>query len=259
MARLRDPQTGCPWDQEQTFRSIASYTIEEAYEVADAIERNALDELKGELGDLLFQVVFHAQIASEAGLFDFATVVDAIVDKMTRRHPHVFADTEAKNSQQQTEQWETLKAAERKQQGQHSILDNIPLSLPALKRAEKLHKRVAGCGLKQNETTVIITEIQQQLDEVTKLIKQPNADQITEEALGVLLFTCSRLAWQLKQDPEQALRKSNERFFRRFQSVEQQLQHQGRGLAKASEQEVQAAWQEVIAKEISVQDKNDIQ
>jgi len=255
MARLRDPQTGCPWDQEQTFQSIAPYTIEEAYEVADAIERNALDELKGELGDLLFQVVFHAQLASEAGLFDFTTVVDAIVAKMIRRHPHVFAGTEAKNSQQQTEQWEALKADERKQQGQHSILDNIPLALPALKRAEKLQKRASRHGFDWNDISPPMTRIHHALNEITEAIKIPDTLPRQEVELGALLFACTNLARQLKLDPEQALRKANETFISRFQQIEQHLQTEGRTLTQVDESEMQAAWREVTAKETSIQDK----
>ena len=254
MARLRDPQTGCPWDQEQTFHTIAPYTIEEAYEVADAIERNALDELKAELGDLLFQVVFHTQLASESGLFDFADVVEAIVDKMTHRHPHVFAASVIHDSQQQTEAWEAIKASERQSQGQLSLLDNIPLSLPALKRAEKIQKRVSRAGFDWTELEPVIAKVREERDEVIAEIDKPDSQAELEEEIGDLLFACTNLARHLKQDPEQALRKANDKFIRRFQSVEHHFHARGEQLSQASQSEMKAVWQDVKAKEISSQD-----
>ncbi|MDH5182598.1 MAG: nucleoside triphosphate pyrophosphohydrolase [Gammaproteobacteria bacterium] len=249
MARLRHPQTGCPWDQEQNFHTIAPYTIEEAYEVADAIERNSMDELKDELGDLLFQVVFHAQLASESGLFNFADVVTAIIEKMTRRHPHVFADTKILDRQQQTEAWEAQKESERQTQGRHSLLDNIPLALPALKRAEKIQKRVAKVGFDWTQLDPVIAKVQEELTEVIDEITTPSSEHALEEEVGDLLFACSNLARHLKLDPEQTLAKANNKFVRRFQSIEHHFQTEGRTLTQVSEEEMELAWQEVKAKE----------
>jgi len=251
MARLRDPQTGCPWDQEQNFHTIAPYTIEEAYEVADAIERNALDELKGELGDLLFQVVFHSQLASESSLFDFGDVVDAIVAKMTRRHPHVFADAKIVDSQQQTENWESIKTAERQSKGQHSLLEDIPVSLPALKRAEKIQKRVSRVGFDWTELEPVIGKVREELDEVIAELAKQDSVAALEEEIGDLLFACSNLARHLKQDPEQALRKANDKFIRRFQSLEHHFHARGEQLCQASPSDMEAVWQDVKAKETS--------
>lgn len=252
MARLRDPQTGCPWDQQQNFHTIAPYTIEEAYEVADAIERNEMDELKGELGDLLFQVVFHAQLASEAKLFDFADIVAAIVEKMIRRHPHVFASARVKDSQQQTEHWEALKADERRQLGLHSVLEDIPLSLPALKRAAKIHKRVASTGFNDSEVPAIISNLHTKVEALEDGIYTTACEDTLEALMGELLFSCTTLAQRLKQDPEQALKKANSRYIRRFQSMEQRFEAEGRILNQVSEEELNQAWQEVLTKETSV-------
>ena len=249
MTRLRDPQTGCPWDQEQTFCSIAPYTIEEAYEVADTIERNALDELKDELGDLLFQVVFHAQIASEKGLFDFADIATASVDKMTRRHPHVFAEVVKLDSQQQTEAWESIKHKERKGQGLHSLLENIPLALPALKRAQKIQQRVAKVGFEWTELTPVVAKIHEELREVLDEFARPTAPAALEEEVGDLLFACANLARHLKIDPERALRVANDKFTHRFQAIEQQFHAQGRNLEQVSVAEMESAWQLVKTSE----------
>lgn len=249
MARLRDPLTGCPWDQQQNFHSIAPYTIEEAYEVADAIERKAMDELKDELGDLLFQVVFHCQLARESGLFEFTDVVEAIVDKMTRRHPHVFADAQISDSQQQTKAWEAIKHSERQAQGKHSLLDNIPLSLPALKRAEKIQKRVARAGFDGSHLAPVIAKVREELNEIVKEIESPTSARSLEEQVGDLLFACTNLARHLTLDPEESLRKANNTFVKRFRSLEHHLETQGRALHQLSAEEIDDAWQQITAKE----------
>ena len=213
MAALRNPQGGCPWDIEQDFASIAPYTIEEAYEVADAIERGELGELRDELGDLLFQVVFHARMAEEQGAFNFDDVVATIVEKMIRRHPHVFADEEVADAEAQTRAWEALKAKERKAKGHpQSLLDGVTLGLPALKRAEKLQKRAARAGFD-------LPEIAPVFDKVCVELEGKDV-QTLEGEIGELLFACVNLARHAGVDPEQALRSTNAQFVRRFQQME---------------------------------------
>ena len=249
MARLRDPQCGCPWDIEQTFGSIAPYTIEEAYEVADAIERHAYGELVDELGDLLFQVVFHAQIAREAHLFDFDDVVRAIVDKMTRRHPHVFGDAVIGSAEEQTRAWEELKAGERAQEdGQGSLMDHIPLGLPALTRAAKLQKRAARHGFDWPDVRPVVDKVREELDELQAELPRGDRTHLQEE-LGDLLFSCVNLARHLELDPEHALRQGNEKFSRRFHSLEQHFRHQPGGLEAASAEEMEEVWNRIKATE----------
>lgn len=227
MARLRDPAHGCPWDREQTFRTIAPYTIEEAYEVADAIERNALPALKEELGDLLFQVAFHARMAEEQGAFDFADVADGLVRKMTARHPHVFGDAHARDAAQQTEAWEAMKADERRARGAGGVLDDVPVALPALLRAEKLTKRAGRIGFDWPAPEPVLEKLGEELAELNEARSAGDAEAIAEE-MGDVLFVVANLARKLGIDPEDALRKANYKFERRFRFIETALNASGR-------------------------------
>lgn len=245
MRRLRDPAHGCPWDIEQTFATIAPYTIEEAYEVADAIEREDWDELKGELGDLLFQSVFHAQMAEEAGYFSFDEVADTMSDKMVARHPHVFGDeNREKSAEQQTRDWETIKAAERAGKKQQGTLDGVAKGLPALLRAMKLQKRAARVGFDWPETTLVLDKIKEEADELVEAKDNLTADQIEEE-MGDLLFVMANLARHLKIDPEAALRRANAKFVRRFEFIEEQLRLRGKTPDQSSLEEMDAIWNEI--------------
>lgn len=241
MARLRNPNGGCPWDLEQNFATIAPYTIEEAYEVADAIERNDLKDLKEELGDLLLQVVFHAQMASEQNAFSFADVVDAISDKMIRRHPHVFADEKIETADAQTANWETIKAAERKEKKSERILADVPTALPALMRAQKLQSRAARVGFDWPDVTGVIEKIREELAEVEEAIASGNSAHTTEE-VGDLLFAVTNLARFVKADAEEALRSANGKFTRRFNAVEDGLKSQKRDWKETSLDEMEALW-----------------
>jgi MazG family protein len=244
MAALRNPQGGCPWDIEQDFSTIAPYTIEEAYEVADAIERGELDELRDELGDLLFQVTFHARMAEEQGLFNFDEVVAAIVEKMIRRHPHVFADEEVADAEEQTRAWEAQKARERKEKGQHaSLLDGVTLGLPALSRADKLQRRAARAGFDWPEITPVFDKIHEEIEEVRAELDGDD-HQALEGEIGDLLFACTNLARHAGVDPEQALRSANNKFVRRFHHVEQSLAEQGSSLEDADLERMDALWNE---------------
>ena len=214
MAKLRDPESGCPWDVAQTFASIAPYTIEEAYEVADACARGDLDALKGELGDLLLQVVFHARMAEEVGAFNFDDVAAAIVDKMVRRHPHVFGDGVAREDGHR--HWEAIKAAERAEAGDGSALAGVALALPALMRAEKLQKRAARTGFDWPDAAGPRAKILEELDEVDGVI----SDDEREEEIGDLLFAVVNFARHMRIDPEVALRKANQKFESRFRMIE---------------------------------------
>ena len=249
MARLRDPEGGCPWDLEQNFESVAPYTIEEAYEVADVIERGELSELKGELGDLLFQVVFHARMAEEAALFKFSDVVEAIVTKMTRRHPHVFGDAVVNSVAEQSESWERLKREE--QEGQSSsLLDGITRNLPALSRAEKLQRRAARSGFDRPSVDGLVARIGEELAELQRVqgcagaMEGENGGAIAGE-VGDLLFSCVNLARHLNVDSEQALRKSSEKFERRFRTMELKAQSDGISLADCTGTELDELWQAV--------------
>ncbi|GAB4184166.1 MAG: nucleoside triphosphate pyrophosphohydrolase [Wenzhouxiangellaceae bacterium] len=219
MQQLRNPETGCPWDLEQDFASIAPYTIEEAYEVADAIERQALDELKDELGDLLFQVVFHSQLAAEQRAFAFPDVVASICDKMIRRHPHVFADHTVADAAEQTLAWEQQKAAERSQRGAQSALDGVPRGLPELSRAVKLQKRAARVGFDWEETPPIFAKLDEEIGEMQEAVATGDKAAMEDE-LGDLLFVCANLARRLNIDPGRALRRANAKFERRFRGME---------------------------------------
>ena len=226
MARLRDPIGGCPWDIEQTFATIAPYTIEEAYEVADAIQRGDMGELKSEMGDLLFQVVFHARMAEEAGLFDFAGVARALVEKMKARHPHVFADASARTAGEQTQAWEAHKAAERAVKGQ-GLLADVPLALPALTRAEKLTKRAARIGFDWPDAAAVLAKLDEEMGELEEARAGGDAAHIAEE-MGDVLFVLANLARKLGVDPEEALRQANAKFVRRFEHIERALATSGK-------------------------------
>lgn len=254
MARLRDPDGGCPWDLEQDFSTIAPYTIEEAYEVADAIERGDMGELRDELGDLLFQVMFHSRMAEEAGAFALADVVAAINDKMIRRHPHVFGEKDVRSAHEQTVAWEVMKAAERAlkaaPEAPASALDGVARALPALLRAEKLQKRAARTGFDWTETPPIFDKLEEEVDEVKEAIAGGNADAIEDE-IGDLLFVAANLARQLNVDPEQALRKANAKFERRFRAMEAAAAAEGVDFASLSLDAQEAFWQRVKATERS--------
>ncbi|MCF6443456.1 nucleoside triphosphate pyrophosphohydrolase [Nereida sp. MMG025] len=242
MACLRDPATGCPWDIEQTFQSIAPYTIEEAYEVADAIERGDMADLKGELGDLLLQTVYHTQIGSEAGHFTFDEVADAISDKMVARHPHVFGDeSNAKSSEQQKLDWETIKAAERDTKGAAGVLDDVAKALPALLRAVKLQKRAARVGFDWPDTVQVLEKIQEEATELVQARDQMDADALEDE-MGDLLFVMANLARHLKVDPEAALRRTNAKFTKRFEWIEAELAKTGRSPEDSDLAEMDALW-----------------
>ncbi len=245
MRRLRDPNGGCPWDLEQDFNTIAPYTIEEAYEVADAIEREAWDELKGELGDLLFQSVFHAQMAEERGLFSFDDVADTMSDKMVTRHPHVFRDESAdKSAEQQTRDWETIKATERAAKAQKGVLDGVAIGLPALLRAVKLQNRAARVGFDWPETTQVLEKIQEEAQELVEAKDSLTQDEVREE-FGDLLFVMANLARHLDVEPEEALRQANAKFERRFAGVEQRLASIGRRPEESTLEEMDALWDAV--------------
>ncbi len=238
MRRLRDPNGGCPWDREQTFATIAPYTIEEAYEVASAIADGDMKALPGELGDLLFQVVFHARMAEEAGLFDFGDVVAAVTTKMIRRHPHVFGDEQAKtDAASRKDFWETLKAGERAASGHTSVLDDVASALPALMRAEKLQRRASSVGFDWNNAHLVVEKIAEEAREVAEAKTQAER----EEEVGDLLFVVANLARHLKVDPEVALRAANAKFTRRFQHIETVL---GAAMGSASLDEMEALWQD---------------
>lgn len=246
MKTLREPG-GCPWDRDQSFATIAPYTIEEAYEVASAIEDQDFQSLPGELGDLLFQVVFHARMAEEAGLFDFGDVVEAVTAKMIRRHPHVFGDEDARsNAEDQKAFWEALKVEERKAKAQHGVLDDVPSALPALVRAEKLQKRASSVGFDWNNAEHVLGKIAEEAREVVEAPSQAER----EEELGDLLFVVANLARHLKVDPEAALRSANAKFTRRFRHIEAMLAAKGSSPAEASLDEMEALWQDAKAKGI---------
>jgi ATP diphosphatase len=249
MSRLRDPQSGCPWDKEQTFATIAPYTIEEAYEVADAIERSDLDDLKGELGDLLFQVVFHAHMAREQGKFDFDDVVNAISDKLERRHPHVFANAKINNAQEQNIAWEEHKRKERAAKHENvSVLDDVPVGLPALTRAAKLGKRASSVGFDWPDIHGVLDKIEEEVRELRAEIKQNQHDKIQSE-IGDVLFSIVNLGRHFHIDLETALRQTNAKFERRFRYVEMRLREQGKTPQQSTLEEMDRLWDEAKGKE----------
>ena len=249
MRRLRDPETGCPWDIEQDFTSIAPYTIEEAYEVADAIERGAWDELEGELGDLLLQVVYHAQMGAEAGLFDLDSITRAISDKMVARHPHVFADeSRDKSAAQQSEDWERIKATERARKGAAGVLDGVALGLPALLRAVKLQKRAAKVGFDWPDTGPVLDKLIEEARELVEARDRMTPDEVEAE-MGDMLFVLANLARHLGVDPEAALRRTNAKFVRRFQGMERSLEAMDKRAENMSLAELDTLWEAEKARE----------
>jgi ATP diphosphatase len=220
MVRLRDPEKGCPWDLEQRFETLVPHTLEEAYEVAEAIRQGDLMALRGELGDLLFQVVFYARLAEEQGVFDFGQVVTSITTKLTDRHPHVFDTARVASAAVQTETWEAYKARERAAQGEGGTLAGVAHALPALSRAVKLQRRAARVGFDWPQIALIYDKIREELDEVRAEIEQENGQTRIEDELGDLLFACTNLARHVRIDPETALRGANRKFERRFARME---------------------------------------
>ena len=246
MARLRDPAGGCPWDQAQDFTTIAPYTIEEAYEVADAIARRDMTALPDELGDLLFQVVYHARLGEEAGHFAFADVARAIADKMVRRHPHVFGDAAARDAGAQTQAWEVQKAAERQQRAEFGALAGVPVGLPALTRAEKLTRRAARVGFDWPDVESVLDKLDEEVAELRAELPGAYPTRLADE-LGDMLFVVANLARKLGLDPETCLRGANDKFTRRFDAVEQALAAKGSTPAEVTLAELEAAWQTVKA------------
>ncbi|MES1991090.1 MAG: nucleoside triphosphate pyrophosphohydrolase [Pseudomonadota bacterium] len=252
MAQLRNPDGGCPWDLEQNFATIAPYTIEEAYEVADAIELGDMSELRDELGDLLLQVVFHAQMAKEAKEFCFEDVVRAICEKMIRRHPHVFGDEKARSAGSVSTRWEEIKAEEKAAKGKaakQSLLDDVPLNLPALTRALKLQARAARVGFDWPSTDSVLDKLNEEMLELShELAKGGDKDRLEDE-FGDILFVYANLARHLKIDPEAALRRTNAKFRRRFGRIEEKLGAQGRTLTQSNLEEMDAMWNEAKQEE----------
>jgi nucleoside triphosphate diphosphatase len=253
MARLRDKDEGCPWDVAQSFATIAPYTVEEAYEVAEAVAREDFPALKDELGDLLLQVVYHAQMASEEGRFDFADVVDSITRKMVRRHPHVFGDAK-RDDFIATGMWERIKSEERRERGEkvtRSRFEDVPVALPALTRAVKLQKRAAEVGFDWDNVAPVVAKIEEELEELRAAIADAGASGGTKlgEELGDLLFAMANVARHLGVDAEASLRGANAKFVRRFASVEAALAQEGRGPEDATLAEMDALWEDVKAKE----------
>lgn len=254
MAALRHPETGCPWDLEQDFVSIAPYTIEEAYEVDDAIRRGSMDDLKSELGDLLLQVVFHAQMAEDGGHFVFNDVAQGIADKMITRHPHVFGGASIEDADAQTAAWEEQKAEERAERARAegripSVLDDLTLGLPALLRALKIQKRVARVGFDWPSTTEVMDKVVEEMEELKEAHATGTDFDHLEEEMGDLLFVVANMARHMKIDPEEALRKANAKFERRFRAVEGKLEAKSLPLKDVDLQTMEAAWQDVKKEE----------
>ncbi|HLW74376.1 MAG TPA: nucleoside triphosphate pyrophosphohydrolase [Gammaproteobacteria bacterium] len=244
MAQLRDPDKGCPWDKQQTFKTIAPYTVEEAYEVADAIERGDLMALKEELGDLLLQVVYHARLAEEQGRFAFEDVAAGIGDKLVARHPHVFGAADIRSAEQQTHDWEARKAGERAGREKEGVLDGVPMGMPALTRAEKLQKRAARVGFDWGELKPVFAKLREELRELEREIEGGGGIARLEDELGDVLFAAANLARKLAVDPEQALRGTNRKFERRFRHMERRLAEKGVKPEEVSLEEMDAYWDE---------------
>jgi len=245
MAALRDPVSGCPWDREQTFETIAPYTIEEAYEVAEAIAGGDMDELRDELGDLLFQVVYHARLAEERSAFNFDDVANAVADKMIRCHPHVFGDHSASNAEDVGGIWEEMKLRERAAKGRanpESALDDVPLALPGLTRAWKLHRKASRVGFDWPDTASLFAKVREELDELEAEIAGGEPPERIADELGDVLFTVVRLADFAKQDPEAAMREAQRKFTRRFKYMEARLNDDGRHVSDASMDELETLW-----------------
>ena len=245
MEQLRDPETGCSWDKKQDFTSLIPYTLEEAYEVVDAIERDDMQDLKAELGDLLFQVVFHSRIAQEQGLFDFEQVADSIAIKLERRHPHVFADVVYANEAEQKNAWEAFKASERqaKEAENHTILSGVARNLPALVQCRKIQDRAANHGFDWPEIEPVYEKVLEELDEVKEAWQSGDQAHIEEE-IGDLLLIAVNLARHMQVDPEQALKKSTRKFTRRFEYIEQKVEQSGREVKKCELEELDSLWNE---------------
>jgi ATP diphosphatase len=253
MERLRDRERGCPWDLEQTFATIAPYTIEEAYEVADAIERNDLRDLKDELGDLLFQVVFHARMAEEAGAFGFADVARAICDKMLRRHPHVFGDQKVAGSAEQTKRWEEIKREERAAAAAAAgagVLDDVPVGLPALTRAAKLGKRAGTVGFDWPDVSGVRAKVDEELAELDAAAARNDRDEMAAE-MGDVLFSIANLCRHLELDPETCLRGANAKFATRFRAVERAVASEGRAWQSYDAAELDRLWAQAKARSSS--------
>ena len=251
MAALRTPESGCPWDLQQDFASVAPYTIEEAYEVADAIERGDLDHLKEELGDLHLQVVFHARMAEECGAFDFGAVTEAITSKLLRRHPHVFGDLGRHSPAEVQGLWARIKAEEKRARGavpSQGVLANVPIALPALTRALKLQEKASGVGFDWNDPRAVLAKIREEADEIEQALETKDQRQVASE-IGDLLFAVVNLARHASADAEAALRQTNAKFERRFRFIEQKLAEEGRTPAGASLEEMDRLWDEAKATE----------
>jgi nucleoside triphosphate diphosphatase len=248
MAALRDPDTGCPWDKTQTFDTIAPYTIEEAYEVADAIAQRDFAALPDELGDLLFQVAYHARMAEEAGIFAFANVAKCISDKMIRRHPHVFGDAAARDAAAQTAAWEAQKSAERASRKQSGALAGVPVGLPALTRALKLTNRAARVGFDWTSAEQVLEKLDEEIQELRAELSGADPARLTDE-VGDMLFVLANLARKLGLDPETCLRHANDKFSRRFNAMEQDFEAQAKTLSEVSLADMEAGWQRVKATE----------
>jgi len=249
MARLRDPERGCPWDREQTFTTIAPYTIEEAYEVADAIERHDLPALRDELGDLLFQVVFHSRLAQEQGAFVFGDVVRSICEKMERRHPHVFGTERIDSAAEQTIAWEDHKRRERAAKQGQSVLHDVPLGLPGLTRAMKLGKRASSVGFDWHDSAGAFDKVEEELQEIRAAIEAQSAHEHIADEIGDLLFGIANVCRHLQIDPEASLRRTNAKFERRFGHIERRLAEQGRTPSQATLEEMDALWEEAKREE----------
>ena len=248
MAALRTPETGCAWDLEQSYATIAPYTVEEAYEVADAIERGDLKDLKEELGDLLFQVVFHSRMAQEEGAFSFDDVAEAIVDKMLRRHPHVFGDASERSADEQVQAWEVMKAGERAAKAKTGVLADVPTGLPGLTRAVKLTKRAARVGFDWPSPAEVIAKLHEELDELQAEIEAGDQEKMRQE-MGDLLFVVANLARKLDVEPEDAIRATNAKFTRRFGYIEARLAEVGRTPDQSDLAEMDGLWNEAKAAE----------
>jgi len=247
MAQLRDPNQGCPWDIQQTWHSLVAYTLEEAYEVADAIENNAEDSLPEELGDLLFQVVFYARIAEEQNLFNLQDVIHRLCDKLEQRHPHVFSDKHYTEAQLE-QAWHQAKSGERKAKQQHSAVDDIPLALPALSRAQKLQRRAANEGFDWPDYLPVFEKIEEEILELKQALHN-NDDTAVQDEMGDILFTVVNLARHLKLDAETCLRQASGKFERRFRAVEKQYQQNNIKLSEVSSEQLETSWQQVKHKE----------
>ena len=241
---LRNPESGCPWDREQTFKSIASCSIEEAYEVADAIEREDFDSLKSELGDLLFQVIFHAEMASEKEIFDLEDVMFELNDKLTRRHPHVFEDGSVSSAQDSLKIWEDIKAQERKEKKQDSLMDDVPVNLPSLSRAKKLQKRAARVGFDWQNSDRVFDKIDEEILELKNEKATENKERISEE-IGDIFFTLVNLTRHYDLDAEDIIRKANLKFEMRFRKMEQLAEQMNERLADMTLEQLEIMWQKV--------------